>query len=151
MKELVNMLIKENWLVLCNTEQTKLCVQSCLNLLYRRLLLCEVSLLSFSENVCSHHKAVIPNLIVLNSCMYKDLCVLNSDDQHCDLQLGLDSLSNDECDSDDSLVSLSHFQIKDYGPVQEFWLFNFEWYNGILCNQPSNNKSIEPTKALNPN
>lgn len=100
-KELVNMnerLIKEHSLVLCNIVQTKFCahsnyVQGCLNLLNRRLLLCEISLLSFSENVC---KAVIPNLIFLNSCMYKDLSVLNSDDQHHDLQLGPDSLSSDE-------------------------------------------------------
>ena len=112
-KELVNMnerLIKEHSLVLFNIEQTKLCahsnyIQGCLNLLYRRLLLCEISLLSFSENVCLHHKPVIPNLIFLNSCMYKDLSVLNSDDQHHDLQLGPDSVSSDECDSDDSLVS----------------------------------------------
>lgn len=34
--------------------------------------------------------------------------------------------------------------VKDYGPVQEFWLFSFERYNGILGNQPSNNKCIEP-------
>lgn len=113
MKELINMnerLIKEHSLVLINIEETKLCahsnyVQGCLNLLYRRLFLCEISLLRFSENVCSHHKAVIPNLIFLNSCMYKDLSVSNSDDQHLDLQLGPDSLSSDECDSDDSLVS----------------------------------------------
>lgn len=31
--------------------------------------------------------------------------------------------------------------MKDYGPVQEFC---FKQYNGILGNQPSNNKSIEP-------
>ena len=28
----------------------------------------------------------------------------------------------------------------DYGPVQEFWLFSFERYNGILGNQPTNNR-----------
>ena len=75
MKELVNMnerLIKEHSLVLFNIEQTKLCahsnyIQGCLNLLYRRLLLCEISLFSFSKNVCLHHKAVIPNLIFLNT------------------------------------------------------------------------------------
>ena len=32
----------------------------------------------------------------------------------------------------------------DYGPAQEFWLFPFERYNGILGKQPSNNKAIEP-------
>ena len=31
----------------------------------------------------------------------------------------------------------------DYGPVQEFWLFSFERYNGILGNQPTNNRAIE--------
>ena len=34
--------------------------------------------------------------------------------------------------------------IKDYGPVQEFWLFSFERCNIILGKQPSNNKNIEP-------
>lgn len=31
----------------------------------------------------------------------------------------------------------------DFGPVQEFWLFSFERYNGILGNQPTNNRAIE--------
>lgn len=34
--------------------------------------------------------------------------------------------------------------ILDYGPVQEFWCFSFERYNGILGNQPTNNRAIEP-------
>lgn len=33
--------------------------------------------------------------------------------------------------------------ILDYGPIQEFWLFSFERYNGILGKQPTNNKAIE--------
>lgn len=33
--------------------------------------------------------------------------------------------------------------IVSYGPVQEFWLFSFERYNGILGKQPSNNREIE--------
>lgn len=39
-----------------------------------------------------------------------------------------------------------HFRdvLKDYGPVQEFWLFSYECYNGILGRQPTNNKLIEP-------
>lgn len=32
----------------------------------------------------------------------------------------------------------------DYGPVQEFWCFSFERFNGILGNQPNNNRTIEP-------
>lgn len=32
----------------------------------------------------------------------------------------------------------------DYGPVQEFWCFSFERFNGILGNQPTNNREIEP-------
>lgn len=31
----------------------------------------------------------------------------------------------------------------DYGPVYSFWYFLYERYNGILGNQPSNNKDIE--------
>jgi len=31
----------------------------------------------------------------------------------------------------------------DYGPIQEFWLFSFERYNGILGKQPTNNREIE--------
>lgn len=34
--------------------------------------------------------------------------------------------------------------IKDYGPIQEVWLFSFERYNGILGKQPNNNRAIEP-------
>ena len=34
--------------------------------------------------------------------------------------------------------------IQDYGPVQEFWCFSFERYNGILGKQPTNNRAIEP-------
>ena len=33
--------------------------------------------------------------------------------------------------------------IKDYGPIHGFWLFSFERCNGILENQPSNNRSVE--------
>lgn len=33
--------------------------------------------------------------------------------------------------------------LKDYGPVYAFWLFSYERYNGILGNQPNNNKAIE--------
>ena len=32
----------------------------------------------------------------------------------------------------------------DYGPVQEYWCFSFERYNGILAKQPTNNRAIEP-------
>ena len=31
----------------------------------------------------------------------------------------------------------------DYGPAQEFWLFSFERYNGMLGKMPTNNRSIE--------
>lgn len=34
--------------------------------------------------------------------------------------------------------------ISDFGPVYEFWLFTFERFNGILGNQPNNNRLIEP-------
>lgn len=33
--------------------------------------------------------------------------------------------------------------IKDYGPLHGFWLFAFERYNGLLGNQPHNNRAIE--------
>jgi hypothetical protein len=33
--------------------------------------------------------------------------------------------------------------IFDYGPVCGFWLFSFEWYNRILGDYYTNNKSIE--------
>ena len=33
--------------------------------------------------------------------------------------------------------------IKDYGPLHAFWLFAFERYNGLLGNQPTNNRAIE--------
>lgn len=33
--------------------------------------------------------------------------------------------------------------IEDYGPIHGFWLFSFERYNGLLENQPFNNRSIE--------
>ena len=34
--------------------------------------------------------------------------------------------------------------ILNYGPVYGFWLFSFERYNGVLGNQPTNNKAPEP-------
>lgn len=33
--------------------------------------------------------------------------------------------------------------ILDYGPIHGFWLFSFERFNGILGQQPNNNRSIE--------
>ncbi len=33
--------------------------------------------------------------------------------------------------------------IRDYGPMSSFWLFSFERMNGILGNEPTNNRSIE--------
>ena len=33
--------------------------------------------------------------------------------------------------------------IKDYGPMSTFWLFSFERFNGILGDEPTNNRSIE--------
>ena len=33
--------------------------------------------------------------------------------------------------------------IKDYGPPHAFWAFAFERYNGILGDQPNNNRSVE--------
>ena len=32
----------------------------------------------------------------------------------------------------------------DYGPVHSFWLFCYERFNGILGNQPTNNRAVEP-------
>ena len=31
----------------------------------------------------------------------------------------------------------------DYGPSHGFWLFAFERYNGLMGQQPNNNRSIE--------
>lgn len=36
-----------------------------------------------------------------------------------------------------------HEVLLDYGPVYSFWCFSYERYNGILGNQPNNNKEIE--------
>ena len=33
--------------------------------------------------------------------------------------------------------------IRDYGPMSTFWLFAFERFNGILGDEPTNNRSIE--------
>ena len=33
--------------------------------------------------------------------------------------------------------------VLDFGPTSSFWLFSFERYNGILRDQPTNNRSIE--------
>lgn len=33
--------------------------------------------------------------------------------------------------------------IQDYGPMSSFWLFSFERFNGILGDEPTNNRSIE--------
>ena len=36
-----------------------------------------------------------------------------------------------------------HSCLKDFGPLHGFWLFSFERFNGILGQQPNNNRSIE--------
>lgn len=33
--------------------------------------------------------------------------------------------------------------IRDYGPLHSFWFYAFERYNGLLGNQPTNNRAIE--------
>lgn len=33
--------------------------------------------------------------------------------------------------------------IREFGPIHSYWLFPFERYNGLLGNQPTNNRSIE--------
>ena len=33
--------------------------------------------------------------------------------------------------------------VRDYGPMSNFWLFSFECFNGILGDEPTNNRSIE--------
>lgn len=33
--------------------------------------------------------------------------------------------------------------VNDYGPISTFWLFSFERFNGILGDEPTNNRSIE--------
>ena len=33
--------------------------------------------------------------------------------------------------------------VKDYGPMSTFWLFSFERFNGVLGDEPTNNRSIE--------
>lgn len=33
--------------------------------------------------------------------------------------------------------------ILDFGPVYSFWLFSFEWYNGIVGDYGTNQRSIE--------
>ena len=50
---------------------------------------------------------------------------------------------------DSSITPNMHMQchlsdcVKDCGPLQSFWLFAFERYNGLLGNQPNNNRAIE--------
>ena len=31
----------------------------------------------------------------------------------------------------------------DFGPISTFWLFSFERFNGVLGDEPTNNRSIE--------
>ena len=33
--------------------------------------------------------------------------------------------------------------LRDFGPLHGFWLYSFERFNGLLGNQPNNNRSIE--------
>ena len=33
--------------------------------------------------------------------------------------------------------------VRDFGPMCSFWLFSFERLNGILGDEPTNNRSIE--------
>ena len=44
-------------------------------------------------------------------------------------------------------ICIKHCHLRDvlldYGPVCSFWCFSYERYNGILNNQPTNNRDIE--------
>ena len=111
-------LIDEHSLVLRNIQQKKTCtpsnyVQGCLNLLHRRLLLCETALLCFSEKVHLHHKAFIPNLLLLDNSSYQGSHIQDNklhtselDDHGSDRETYQYISSEDEeydHDSDDSL------------------------------------------------
>lgn len=37
--------------------------------------------------------------------------------------------------------------IADYGPMSSFWLFSFERFNGILGDEPTNNRSVPVCKG----
>ena len=41
--------------------------------------------------------------------------------------------------------------IEDYGPMSTFWLYSFEHFNGVLGDEPTNNRSIELTRFLKDN
>ena len=41
--------------------------------------------------------------------------------------------------------------IEDYGPMSTFWLYSFERFNGVLGDEPTNNRSIELTRFLKDN
>ena len=49
----------------------------------------------------------------------------------------------------DAVMPNMHFHchlvdcVRDFGPMASFWLFSFERFNGLLGNQPTNNRSIE--------
>ena len=49
----------------------------------------------------------------------------------------------------DAVMPNMHFHchladcIRDFGPMVSFWLFSFERFNGLLGDQPTNNRSIE--------
>ena len=62
---------------------------------------------------------------------------------HSDLNLA-DAFLRKFCTTIESLHGHLKDVILDFGPMQEFWLFSFERYNGVLGKQPSNNRSIEP-------
>ena len=34
--------------------------------------------------------------------------------------------------------------VRDFSPMNSFWLYSFERYNGILGDKPTNNRAIEP-------
>ena len=57
--------------------------------------------------------------------------------QRFQLQYGQDSVTN--------IHLHAHLAdcITDYGPMSSFWLFYFERFNGILGDEPTNNRSIE--------
>lgn len=75
-------------------------VQGCLNLLNRRLILCESRLLAFSKTVSPYHKPIIPNLVLLNNDHDKSTSTsIEADLSDCDdpwLDVSSSS-SSDEC------------------------------------------------------
>ena len=91
----------------------------------------------------SLHRASTDALIILHSCFFNVLLTKHLDCWRYFVSACRLLCQNSELNLIDAFQMFCKTVESLYGEY-EFWLFSFEWYNGILGKQPTNNQAVEP-------